>query len=169
MYTPCHAAQLAAEAISRGERVGYRFGSEKNRLSNEELRATNAIVTVPTTPRFDSLNLAQAVLLIEYEWPSTAPMVEFAVQTSTSPTATDSPRATPKQMDALLDFWGRALWGAGFFGDLAGDKTRAEGETGNEAGGSDRSGVVDAEAVSKLQPQYTLRAAAAMASSGHSC
>lgn len=72
VYGPREAIRLASEAIDRGERVGLLFGSEKNGLSNDELACAHAIVTLPTNPGFSSLNLAQAVLLVCYEWASAA-------------------------------------------------------------------------------------------------
>ena len=60
VLTPRAAAEMAAEAIASGQRVGLLFGSEKNGLDNEELLCANALVSVPTNPQFSSLNLAQA-------------------------------------------------------------------------------------------------------------
>ena len=54
VYGPREAVALAAEAISRGERVGLLFGSEKNGLNNEELESAHGIVTIPTFPGFSS-------------------------------------------------------------------------------------------------------------------
>jgi tRNA/rRNA methyltransferase len=51
-----------------GERVGYLFGPERTGLENEELLLADALVSVPLNPKFSSLNLAQAVLLLAYEW-----------------------------------------------------------------------------------------------------
>lgn len=59
-----HARALAAE----GRRVGVLFGPERAGLENEDLALANAIVTVPVNPDFASLNLAQSVLLMGYEW-----------------------------------------------------------------------------------------------------
>ena len=61
MYEPREAVALATDAIRRGEKVGFLFGSEKNGLSNAELEHASAIVTIPTHPGFGSLNLAQAI------------------------------------------------------------------------------------------------------------
>ena len=51
-----------------GERSGVLFGRETMGLDNETLTLADAIIEVPTNPAFASLNLAQAVLLIGYEW-----------------------------------------------------------------------------------------------------
>lgn len=58
----------AREAFGRGERMGVLFGPERTGLANADLALADAIVSVPLNPAFASLNLAQAVLLIGYEW-----------------------------------------------------------------------------------------------------
>jgi tRNA/rRNA methyltransferase len=55
-------------ALGRGERVGVLFGPERTGLSNDDLALADALITVPLNPAFTSLNLAQAVLLVGYEW-----------------------------------------------------------------------------------------------------
>jgi tRNA/rRNA methyltransferase len=60
-----------AEALGRaraGQGVGILFGRERTGLENDEISLADAIVTFPVDPRFSSLNLAQAVLLVAYEW-----------------------------------------------------------------------------------------------------
>jgi tRNA/rRNA methyltransferase len=54
--------------IGRGEKVGVLFGPERTGVRNEHVAMADAVVTVPLNPGFTSLNLAQAVLLIGYEW-----------------------------------------------------------------------------------------------------
>ncbi len=68
VYTPEAAMQLAAEKIANGERVAVLFGPERAGLENDDISRANAIVSVPTNPDFASLNLAQCVLLMGYEW-----------------------------------------------------------------------------------------------------
>lgn len=51
-----------------GEGVGILFGRERFGLSNEEVDLADEIVTFPVNPAFASLNIAQAVLLMSYEW-----------------------------------------------------------------------------------------------------
>jgi len=58
-----------AEAIAASaERSAILFGPERSGLETEEVALANAIVTVPINPEFASLNLAQAVILLAYEW-----------------------------------------------------------------------------------------------------
>jgi tRNA/rRNA methyltransferase len=65
------AAAAAAEMAARldgGETVAVLFGRERNGLENEEVALADRIVTLPVNPAFASLNLAQAVVIIAYEW-----------------------------------------------------------------------------------------------------
>lgn len=63
-------AALSEVAIRAGEgqRTGILFGRERTGLENDEISLADAVVTFPVDPGFASLNLAQAVLLIGYEW-----------------------------------------------------------------------------------------------------
>ncbi|KZX98267.1 MULTISPECIES: RNA methyltransferase [unclassified Sulfitobacter] len=68
VYTP-EAAMIEARArITQGQRVAVLFGPERAGLENDDIARANAIVSVPVNPRFASLNLAQCVLLMGYEW-----------------------------------------------------------------------------------------------------
>ena len=68
VLTPESAMTLARERIAGGERVAVLFGPERAGLENEDIAQANAIVSVPVDPAFPSLNLAQCVLLMAYEW-----------------------------------------------------------------------------------------------------
>ncbi len=68
VYTPEAAMQLAAEKIADGQRVAVLFGPERAGLENDDIARANAIISVPVNPQFASLNLAQCVLLMGYEW-----------------------------------------------------------------------------------------------------
>jgi tRNA/rRNA methyltransferase len=61
------AQEMATEAGKQG-RVAILFGRERWGLTNEEVALADRIVTFPVDPEFASLNLAQAVLLVGYEW-----------------------------------------------------------------------------------------------------
>ena len=68
VYTPEAAMAEAASRIAQGQRVGVLFGPERAGLENDDIAQANAIVSVPVNPDFASLNLAQCVLLMGYEW-----------------------------------------------------------------------------------------------------
>ena len=60
-------AMAAAIASSPG-RAAILFGPERAGLETEDVAVASHIVTVPINPEFGSLNLAQAVILLAYEW-----------------------------------------------------------------------------------------------------
>jgi tRNA/rRNA methyltransferase len=51
-----------------GQSVGVLFGRERTGLENDEVALADALITFPVDPAFASVNLAQAVLLVAYEW-----------------------------------------------------------------------------------------------------
>jgi tRNA/rRNA methyltransferase len=61
-------AQRAAPLVAAGENVAILFGRERTGLENEEVALADCIVTLPVNPAFASLNLAQAVAILAYEW-----------------------------------------------------------------------------------------------------
>jgi tRNA/rRNA methyltransferase len=65
---PEEAMRDAALRIATGQKVAVMFGPERAGLENEDIARANAIISVPVNPRFASLNLAQCVLLVGYEW-----------------------------------------------------------------------------------------------------
>jgi len=68
VVSPERAMTQAAEMIAAGEKVAVLFGPERAGLENDDIARANAIISVPVNPGFASLNLAQCVLLIAYEW-----------------------------------------------------------------------------------------------------
>jgi tRNA/rRNA methyltransferase len=61
-------AREIAPRIGAGERVAILFGRERWGLENDEVALADRIVTLPVNPAFASLNLAQAVVIVGYEW-----------------------------------------------------------------------------------------------------
>jgi tRNA/rRNA methyltransferase len=68
VMTPEQAIAEMRTRIGRGERCGILFGRERNGLETSEVANADALVMIPVNSRFASLNLAQAVLLMGYEW-----------------------------------------------------------------------------------------------------
>ena len=60
--------EMADQIRGSSGRTAILFGPERSGLETEEVALANAIVTVPINPEFASLNLAQAVILLAYEW-----------------------------------------------------------------------------------------------------
>jgi tRNA/rRNA methyltransferase len=65
---PAEAALEMAPRLAAGETVAVVFGRERWGLMNDEVGLADLIVTFPVNPAFASLNLAQAVLIVAYEW-----------------------------------------------------------------------------------------------------
>ena len=59
---------MAKQIADSPARSAILFGPERSGLETEDVALANAIVTVPINPQFGSLNLAQAVILLAYEW-----------------------------------------------------------------------------------------------------
>ena len=91
------AAEMVGQ-IKAGGTVGILFGRERWGLTNEEVGLSNRIITFPVNPGFASLNLAQAVLLVGYEWfkLSTAGSLPFAMPERSEP-------ASQYQIQAFFD------------------------------------------------------------------
>ncbi|MEN3146183.1 RNA methyltransferase [Neorhizobium sp. IRAMC:178] len=66
--SPVTAAETLRAKFKAGEKTGILFGRERWGLTNEEVALADEIVTFPVNPAFASLNIAQAVLLMSYEW-----------------------------------------------------------------------------------------------------
>ena len=67
MDTPKSAA-AAMRAIAAEQSMGVLFGPERTGLENDDLVLADTVLTVPVNPDYASLNLAQCVLLVAYEW-----------------------------------------------------------------------------------------------------
>ncbi|MBU6235300.1 MAG: RNA methyltransferase [Alphaproteobacteria bacterium] len=65
VFTPRTAATKLRE---EGGQTAILFGAERAGLVNEDIALATAVVTIPLNPEFTSLNIAQAVLLMSYEW-----------------------------------------------------------------------------------------------------
>ena len=107
--TPRQAAPEMHRAAARGERVGILFGPERTGLHNDDVVLAQAALEVPLNPGFSSLNLAQAVLLMAYEWRQ-AGLEETEIAT---PLAGSRP-ATAQEVENLLSHLEEDLIYGGF-------------------------------------------------------
>ena len=112
VHTPATAMQTAREMAQKGQRSALIFGPERTGLENEDIARANAIVTVPVNPEFPSLNLAQAVLLLGYEWGRESLPAQPA-PTGRRPHG-EAP-ATRIEIEKLADHYEDRLDAAGFF------------------------------------------------------
>ena len=100
------AAEMRAAQWS-GARIGVVFGPERSGLANDDLVHADTIVTAPLNPGFASLNLAQAVFLIGYEW-------YLAGAERPDPPVCDPP-VSKVELAAFLDRLEAAVAAGGFF------------------------------------------------------
>jgi tRNA/rRNA methyltransferase len=92
-----------------GERLGIMFGPERAGLESDDVSLADVQVAIPLNPRFSSLNLAQAVLVMGYEW--------WQAADSTPARRLELNKAVPASKKELLGFFERlegALDGCGF-------------------------------------------------------
>ncbi len=99
---------MAREIHSSMGRSAILFGPERSGLETEDVALASAIVTVPINPKFGSLNLAQAVILLAYEWSKTQALAQ--------PPAKDSePPAPHAELEGLIGQLDEALRAADYF------------------------------------------------------
>lgn len=68
VVTPRQAAAELRAATGEGIVTGVLFGPERSGLTNDDLALADSVIAVPLNPAFASLNLAQAALIVGYEW-----------------------------------------------------------------------------------------------------
>jgi tRNA/rRNA methyltransferase len=84
------------------------FGPERAGLETDDVAVARTIVTVPINPAFGSLNLAQAVILVAYEWSKHVALAQ--------PTDTELPEPAPQEeLDGMIGQLDAMLEGAGFY------------------------------------------------------
>lgn len=109
--SPVVAATTLRARFSAGERTGILFGRERWGLTNEEVALADEIVTFPVNPAFASLNIAQAVLLMSYEWMKSG-MADLA---ETRFHAVEQTPATKESLIGLFEQVEEALDARGYF------------------------------------------------------
>ena len=104
---PVHGPREAAHLLrDSGARTGVLFGPERNGLDNDEVGLAAAMVEAPLNPDFPSLNLAQAVFLVSWEW------------RMAGPPPVPPPPSELASAEAFEGFWGHldgALDAAGYY------------------------------------------------------
>jgi tRNA/rRNA methyltransferase len=99
--------RLPMLAVERA-RVAFVFGEERVGLSNDDLYRCHQVLSIPTAPDYGSLNLAQSVQLLAYEWRQA--LGGFPVV----PRAPEDRRADGLAVQGLLDHWAQVLQRIGF-------------------------------------------------------
>jgi len=108
---PVEAGRALRARAGAGERTGIMFGRERFGLFNEEVALADEIVTFPINPEFASLNIAQAVLLMSYEWMKSG----LENETDTAFASPDVSPADKRHIHGLLDHLEAALDARGYF------------------------------------------------------
>ncbi len=99
---------MAADIAASPGRSAMLFGPERAGLETDEVALANSIVTVPINPDFGSLNLAQAVILLAYEWSKQSALAQ--------PPARDAEALAPhSELDALIVQLDEALEAKNYF------------------------------------------------------
>jgi tRNA/rRNA methyltransferase len=121
IMTPETAVRNIAGRVSDGQRCGILFGRERSGLENDELALADALIIAPVNPAFASINLAQAVLLIGYEWRKLTDGTSLGRSTQYDGPAAEGlylNKCNPATRDELLNFFAHIeaeLTEAGFF------------------------------------------------------
>jgi len=104
---------LFAELAASAHTVGLVFGSERYGMSNEDVYRCHAVISIPTHPAYGSLNLAQAVQLLAYDWRQALGGFEVAPRTA------DPQLADGQAVQGLLTHLEQGLVDIGFLDPAA--------------------------------------------------
>ncbi|RVC57078.1 RNA methyltransferase, partial [Mesorhizobium sp. M00.F.Ca.ET.038.03.1.1] len=108
---PVEAGRALRARVEAGQRTGILFGRERFGLYNDEVGLADEIVTFPVDPGFSSLNIAQAVLLMSYEWMKSG----LADETETNFSGPELVPANKEQLHSLFAYLENALEARGYF------------------------------------------------------
>ncbi|HVA15536.1 MAG TPA: RNA methyltransferase [Stellaceae bacterium] len=97
ILTPHKAVAELRGFLDADEACGILFGPERTGLLNEHIALADTVLSVPLNPAFSSLNLAQAVLLIGYEW--------FQIADATPDEQIALGHSVPATKDKLVQFF----------------------------------------------------------------
>lgn len=109
-----HFAELLGQAgvlskqVLRPDSIAFLFGSERFGMQNDDVYRCHVALSIPSDPKFGSLNLAAAVQLIAYDWREA--LGGFAVQAATS----EPQLADAAAVAGMLKHWEEALTNIGF-------------------------------------------------------
>ncbi|WP_137864520.1 MULTISPECIES: RNA methyltransferase [unclassified Sphingomonas] len=101
---PVATPEAAAREMHREEgRSAILFGPERSGLETDDVAVARTIVTVPINPEFGSLNLAQAVILVAYEWSKGVRLAQPTQEELDPPAPQDELDGMIGQLDAMLE------------------------------------------------------------------
>jgi tRNA/rRNA methyltransferase len=99
IQTPRGAMPAMVARVADGQHVGVMFGPERTGLTGDQVALAHGRITIPLNPEFTSLNLAQAVLLIGYEW--------YQARDETPPDVLRMGQGRPATHDEYMNFFQR--------------------------------------------------------------
>ncbi len=106
---PTHAPrELFATLANESHQVAFVFGSERFGMSNDDVYRCHACLSIPTHPDYGSLNLAQAIQVLAYDWRQALGGYAVAPRTGVDTLADGA------SVQGLLDHWQQALVATGF-------------------------------------------------------
>lgn len=109
VLTPREAAQEMKARVCRSERCAILLGPERAGLSNEDVGRADGVIAIPVNPAFASLNVAQAAVVMAYEW-------AIADGAGLPPADLDqAPPATKEQFEGFIDQLFESLADARYF------------------------------------------------------
>ena len=100
--------EMGDRIAGTSERCAILFGPERSGLETEDVALSHAIVTVPINPEFGSLNLAQAVILLAYEWSKRSDLAQPTIKEI-------EPPAPHGELDGLIGQLNEELDTKGYF------------------------------------------------------
>ncbi len=106
-----HFAQVAPSVNAPGQGMAFLFGSERFGMANEDVYRCNVALSIPTNPKFGSLNIGAAVQVIAYDWRMAIGGWDTqSVQGGVAP----SKLADAAQVNGMLGHWEKALVDIGY-------------------------------------------------------
>lgn len=108
VFSPESAVEELCQRLAQNQKTGILFGGERSGLLNDEIALCHGIISIPTRADFSSLNLAQSVLLLGYEWIKTQ-------ETMTAYDDNNPPPAPLKEKEAFFKRLETELEAAHFF------------------------------------------------------
>jgi tRNA/rRNA methyltransferase len=112
-------AETAVSASIAVSGMGFLFGSERFGMANDDVYRCNVALSIPTNPKFGSLNLGAAIQLIAYEWRMTLGGFEPESTESASVAVESKPLADAAQVTGMLQHWEKSLADIGFLDPAA--------------------------------------------------
>ncbi len=114
--------QVASKGPALQQGVAFLFGSERFGMRNEDVYRCHACLSIPSNPKFASLNLGAALQVIAYEWRLALGGYADADGTESAPARPEPVAAVladASQVAGLLAHWERSLVAIGFLDPLA--------------------------------------------------